>query len=168
MLNGKQAHQDPDGDRDDVGCEDRSSDVETFHGAEHGDGGGKHAIAVEEGRAEEAEHHENPATAHATFRADQRHEGQDPAFTPVVGPHHESEVFHGDDDHQRPEDQRQHAEHVLRGGVYRVGPEETLANGVEGAGADVAVDDTKGGQGKDTKTPGRGNGLRESRAHWRG
>ena len=40
----------------------------------------------------------------------QRHQGQDAAFALVVGAHHEEHVFDGDDDDQRPEDQREDAE----------------------------------------------------------
>ena len=46
-------------------------------------------------------------------RPGQRHQRQRPALAPVVGAQHEGDIFDGDDERQRPDDQRQHAEHVV-------------------------------------------------------
>ena len=47
-------------------------------------------------------------------RPDQRQKRQDPAFAAVVGPHDAEDVLEGDDEIERPEDQREHAENVVR------------------------------------------------------
>jgi hypothetical protein len=81
---------------------------------------------------------------------DQRGEREDPALALVVGAEHEYQVLEHHHQHQGPEEQRQHAEHlrrvvhpvrrrgdrVLLGGRRR----QALAHRVERRGADVAVD----------------------------
>jgi hypothetical protein len=62
----------------------------------------------------------------------------------VVGAEHEHEVLERDDDDQCPEDERQNTKHVTRRRRHGVRAVEAFANGVEGAGADVAVDNPKG------------------------
>ena len=39
-------------------------------------------------------------------------QGEDAAFAAIVRPRHERDVLHAHDEHQRPEDQREHAEHA--------------------------------------------------------
>ena len=54
------------------------------------------------------------------------------------------EVLDGDDEGQRPEDEREHAEHVrAASGATPCGPGEALLQRVERARADVAVDDAE-------------------------
>ena len=77
----------------------------------------------------------------AVSRRQQGGQGEDAAFTLVVGAHDDAGVLDGDDQQQRVEHQRQDAEYVLVCGADRVGTEEALADGVERAGPDVAVDD---------------------------
>ena len=67
----------------------------------------------------------------------------------VVGAQDVDVVLEGDHDDERPEDQGQHPENVGRRDGHGVRPEEALANGVERAGADVAVDHAEGGQTED-------------------
>jgi hypothetical protein len=55
------------------------------------------------------------------------------------------DVFDRDDDDERVDDQRQHAEDVLRRDRKRVRPIEADTNRIERAGADVAVDDAERG-----------------------
>ena len=73
----------------------------------------------------------------------QRDERHDAALAVVVGAHHERDVGQRDDDHHRPEDQRDDAEHVLRADRHRVGVArvEDRLEGVDRAGADVAEHD---------------------------
>ena len=73
----------------------------------------------------------------------QRHQRQRAAFAVVVGAQQDQHVFGGDDQEQRPDDQRQDAEHH-RLARRIAGPDRRqhrLAQRVERAGADVAVDD---------------------------
>jgi hypothetical protein len=70
--------------------------------------------------------------------AQQRH---DAALAVVVGPHDEQHVLRRDHDHQRPKHQGKQAKHNL-GGVATAGS-KALAQRVDRARADVAVDDTE-------------------------
>ena len=93
--------------------------------------------------------HQDRSVGHSVA-LQQRGQGHDPAVSAVVGPHDEPGVLDRDDDHQSPEDQGGGPEHVYcadhaRGVV--VGEDRLL--GVEGAGADVAVDDPEGAEGQD-------------------
>ena len=85
-----------------------------------------------------------PGVAPAEPAFCQRHQRQDAAFALVVGPEHDQDVLDRDDQDQRPQDQRQDAEDVVarrrRAGRHRRRVQR-LAEGVERAGADVAVDD---------------------------
>ena len=64
------------------------------------------------------------------------------ALAVVVGAQQDQHVFQRDDDDQRPQDQRQHAEYdIARDGVVVARRDRRLAEGVERAGADIAVDD---------------------------
>jgi len=81
-------------------------------------------------------------------RHDEGHQRQDPALAPVVGAHHKHEVLDGDHQDQRPDDQRQDAQHVGRGHRNAVLAVEALADGVERARADVAVHDPERREGE--------------------
>ena len=113
--------------------------------------GRDHAVAVQQGRAEDAERNQHrpaigqprraAAAAHAAGH--QRRQGQHTALALVVGAHHQRDVLDRDDEEERVDDERQHAEHVVVGGRHGVRAEETLAQRVQRAGADVAVDDAE-------------------------
>ena len=137
----------------DVRREERRRHVQAFDGAEHGDGGRDDAVAVKQRRAEDAEHDEHPALAfaHDLDRRRQRRQRQDAALAAVVGAQDEDAVLDRDDEDQRPEDERQHAEDVLGRGGDGVRAVEALAHRVERAGADVAVDDAERGERKNGK-----------------
>ena len=82
-----------------------------------------------------------PAAEAAAHQGDER---QDPALALVVGAQHEGDIFDRDDDRQRPEDQRQHAEHLLGRGRRAAGRGmQRLAQRIDRAGADVAIDDAE-------------------------
>ena len=53
VLEGEQDGEDDQRDRDDIRIERCRHDFHSFDGAEHGDGGGDHAIAVEQARGEQ-------------------------------------------------------------------------------------------------------------------
>ena len=104
------------GDRHDVRLASRGvDDLQALDRAEHRDRRRDHAVAVEQRGAEDAEQRcstrRSRAVVHRCVRR-QRDQRQDAAFAVVVGAHDEQDVLERDDDRQRPEDQRQHAEHV--------------------------------------------------------
>ena len=94
-----------------------------------------------------------PVPAAAWPGRDQRGQREDAAFALVVGAHHDRHVLDRDDEHQRVDDQREHAEHVLVRRRHGVRAEEALAQGVQRAGADVAVDDAERGQREREQAP---------------
>jgi hypothetical protein len=74
----------------------------------------------------------------------QRHEGENAAFAVIVDAHGNGHVFHGRDQDQRPEDQREEAKDDI--GCRR--PAGQVENGLErikGARPDVAKDDPERG-----------------------
>ena len=79
---------------------------------------------------------------------DERRQGQDAAFALVVRAHHDRDVLDRDDEQQRVDDQREHAQHVVVRRRHRVRAEEALAHRIQRAGADVAVDDAESGEGE--------------------
>ena len=80
----------------------------------------------------------------------QRDEGQRAALAVVVGAQQDEHVFDRDGEDQRPEEERQDADHQLAGhGRAAMWPPAAaigLAHGVERAGADIAVDDADGAE----------------------
>ena len=69
------------------------------------------------------------------------HQCHDSALATIVRAHHEDDVFDRNDGYQRPEHQRQHAEHVVMIELKAVGSAEGFLHGVERAGADIAEHD---------------------------
>ena len=141
-LNREDPDEDGHRDRHDVGLEQGRGDLEPFDRAEHRDGRRDHAVAVEQRRAEDAQQDEQrPAWSTSGSGRKQCGQRQDAAFALVVRPHHDGDVLDGDDEEQRIDDQRQHAEDVLVGGRDGMRPEEAFPHRIERAGADVAVND---------------------------
>jgi hypothetical protein len=70
-------------------------------------------------------------------------------FSETCGLQNEPHVFDGDHHRQRPEDQGHDAQQVGVGEGDGVVAVEAFPDGVQGAGADVAVDDPQGTQGED-------------------
>ena len=82
-------------------------------------------------------------------RGDQCGESEDATFSVVVGAHDEHQVLDRDHGDQRPQDQREDAEHVGVGDrEFVAGTFEGLTQRVERAGADVAVDDAERAEGE--------------------
>ena len=73
---------------------------------------------------------------------------QDAALALVVGAHDDHDVFDRDHEQQGIDDERQDTKHVLVRRRHGVRAEEALAHRIQGTGADVAVDDAKGGEGQ--------------------
>jgi len=122
-----------------------------FDGGQHRDGRRNDAVAVEQRRAEQPQQHQRARLSGiarvALHQRDQRH---DAAFAIVIGAHDEGGVFHRHHQHQGPEDQRQDAEDVVRrDGHWMVRPAEHFLDGIQRAGADIAVHHAEGSQGQD-------------------
>ena len=148
FLDHEQEGQDAERQRNHVGLQRRRHDFHAFHGREHGNGRGDHAVAVEQRGGENAEQGHGPGQARI-FRmlGDQGEQRQRTAFPAVVGTHDDGDVLGRDQGHDRPEDQRQDAEDVFRRHRDRMVAVEDFLESVEGAGPDVAENDTDGGDG---------------------
>jgi hypothetical protein len=149
------------GDRHDVRFERRCRNLQSLDRRQHRDRRGDDAVTVEQRRAEDA--HDDQRAMHARLvvrvLAGQRHERHGPAFAVVVRAQYERHVLERDDDRQAPEDERQHAQHVVARDLDMAGVEH-LSHGIEWAGTDVAVDDAQGTQceGSEHCGPARGIG----------
>ncbi|MNO43731.1 hypothetical protein D3C76_339590 [compost metagenome] len=96
--------------------------LEPLNRREHRDSRGDHAVPVEKCRTEEAKQneyftHSRIGGCRPTGQCRQRH---DPAFTLVVGAQNEQHVLDRDHPDQRPEDQRQNAQHAIVVGLDTV------------------------------------------------
>ena len=124
--------------------------------AEHRDRGRDHGIAEEERGAGDAEP-EQQGHAAAGHALAQRHQGEDAALAVVVGAQQHNHVLQRHDQRERPEDEREHPDHRLaRDGAAALSGGHRLAEGIERARADVAIDDTDGAERKRPEVPARG------------
>ncbi|MCY1173466.1 hypothetical protein D9M73_136260 [compost metagenome] len=108
-LGCEEDNQDGDGRRHDEGLERTRHDIDTFERAEHRDGRRDDAVAIEQGRAEQAHDGQDFGGPFESVGADQRHQGKDSAFPMVVGAHDEQTIFDRNGDDQGPDEQRQDA-----------------------------------------------------------
>ena len=118
-LHQEKADQQHQRDRYDIGVEQRGRDLQPFDRAQHRDRRGNDAVAVKQRGADQARRHDPQiAPAVAAGRAQhQRGQRQQPALAAVVGAHDDDDVFDRDDQHQRPDDQRQGAQDRVLAGV---------------------------------------------------
>ena len=142
-LDEKQADQDDDGDRNHQRLKARLNDRQALDGRQHRDRGSDHRVPVEERGGEHSHHHEarGPFLL-AEVAGNQRQQCEGTALALVVGAHRDEHIFQRHDDHQRPEDQAEHAEDVQGIDGERVRADKAFLHRVEGRGADIAVDDT--------------------------
>ena len=114
--------------------------LQPFHRRKHRDRRRDHPVAEQQAGAGDPDQRQPCAGARAHGDTlGQDHQGQDAALAAVVGAHDEQDVLDRDDQHQRPEDQRQQAEDLPLGGGVAVQQVEAGLEGVERAGADVAI-----------------------------
>ena len=150
-LDGEQADQDHEAERHHVGIEGGRHQLEALERREHRDGRGDDGIAVEQRGAHHAEDDGEPGAV-PEGALGQGHEREGAALAVVVGPQDQDHVLEGDDDDQRPQDQGDHPDHHLAGqgagACMAGGGGEALLEGIERAGADVAVDDADGAEGQ--------------------
>jgi hypothetical protein len=118
----------------------RRHQLEALDGREHRNRRSDRCVGVEERRAGDAEHEEDRRTP-PDRALRQRQQRQRAALAAVVGAQDEHDVFEGDDQRQRPDEQRNDAHDLELGEPVAPGRPQPLAQRVERAGADVAVDD---------------------------
>ena len=138
-LDQEQRDEDHDRRRHDVVHQPGRGDLEPLHRAQDRDGRRDDTVAVEERRAEEPDRDERRCPPDRG--SEQRHEGEYPALAAIVRLHDEAEVLEHDHDQERPQHEREDAEHV--GGHWRQPTvrREALLDGVKRRGPDVAVHD---------------------------
>src|SRR2546427_6136931 len=108
-LQQEQADQDHERHGDHPRGQRRGRDLESLHGAQHGDGWRQGAVRVQQRRPEDPQddHHaagRQPSTQ--TAAVDERHEGEHAALTLVVGPDYDDVILYWDNDDQRTENER--------------------------------------------------------------
>ncbi len=74
---------------------------------------------------------------------------EDTAFPAIIGAQDQDEIFDGDDQDQRPQDQRDNAEDVCRRGRDGARPVKALPHCIERARADIAKDNAEAGERQD-------------------
>ena len=117
-------------------------------------------VAVEQRGADEPEHQKDraPRAGLRLARPEQSQHGDDAALATVVGPHDQDGIFDRHHQDQGPQDHRGGADDgggVGQGGI-RHGGLDGFLQGVEGARADVAVDDAECPEGGGGLERGRG------------
>ena len=142
-LHHEQHEQDHHRQRNNDGIEERRRDLQTLDRAKHRNRRRDHPIAIEQRRAQQAACHDPPMEFCPRSRGAQRQcsQSKDAAFAAVVGAHDHADIFQGDDDEQRPGDQRQHAVDRRRRDSAQC--DEALFNGVKRRRTDIAVNDTE-------------------------
>ncbi|MGY4417924.1 hypothetical protein ACVWY2_000349 [Bradyrhizobium sp. JR6.1] len=142
-LHREQDDQDHHRERDDVGVEGGGDELDAFDRGQHRKRRGDDGIAVEQRAADDAEQHDRGSTL-GDCALRQRHQGQRPALAIVVGTQQDHDIFQRHDDDQRPQDQREHAEHRMRrhGALAAGSRDDGFAQRIQRAGTDVAIHDT--------------------------
>ena len=105
--------------------------------------GRDHRVAVEQAGREHAEHDQRrrPLLVPEVAR-DQRQQARTSRLRRlIVGAHRDEHIFDRHDQHQRPEDEAQHAEDVQPVDRQRMRAEEAFLHRVERRRADIAIDD---------------------------
>ena len=139
-LEGEQEREQHDGDGNDGEVELGRGDGDAFHGRKHADGRRDHAVAKEEAGAEQQEpQHGRQATL--AWLVEQAEQGEHAAFAVILGLQDEDGVLDGNDDRQRPDDQRDSAVDFVRRELGAAVAGKHQVQRIEGRGADVAVDD---------------------------
>ena len=153
-LDREQRGQKSDGDRHDDLRQGRSRDLQAFHGRDNADRGGDHAVAEQQSRSQHQRPQQQSHAALLVFMQ-QAVEREQAALAVVLRTQDENGVFDGDDDGDRPDHQRDAAQHLgrrLRGAGTA---EEQRVHGVERRGPDIAVDDAQRADGQRRETAAR-------------
>ena len=142
-LHRKQNRQNDQGDRHDIRIERRRHHFQALDRRQYRNRRRNDGVAEEQRRAADTGDQDRSRSTWIGA-ARERHQGQCATLAAVVGAQHENNVFNGDDNRQRPDYERQHAEHVVAGGNASLGRRvERFAERIDRAGADVAENDTE-------------------------
>jgi hypothetical protein len=121
----------------------RCRHMQTFDGAQYRYRGRDRAIREKQRSAQNTQGAVELSARARPRRVD--HQGgqrQYAALAFVIGVEHHHHVLQQDDENQRPKDQRQHAENMVRS-HGNSGPHETGRHGIQGARADIAEDNAE-------------------------
>ena len=152
-LDQEQGDQDAGRDRHDEGIQPPGQTrrvLQAFDGGQDRDGRRNDAVAIEQGRAADAED-EDPGAAPTDRELGQCHQRQGAALALVVGAHQEEDVFERHHHHQRPKRQRHDADHGQIAADAGARMVDRLAQGVKRTGADVAEHHADGADGQGPK-----------------
>ena len=141
-MNQEQANEDSDRNGDDERLKAGVDDGQALHRRQDGNGRGDHGVAVEQAGRQHAHREQacRPFPAGQVAR-DERQKGKRAAFAAIVGAHRHRDIFDRDDQHQRPEDQAQHAKDVQPVDRQWMRANEAFLHRVKRRGADIAVHD---------------------------
>ena len=145
-LNREQHDQDEYRQRHDKVLERGRRELETFHRGQHRNCRRDHGIADKHRCAEHAQRQQWPASA-AQCALAQRHQRKRTALAVIVSAQQQQNVFCGDDDKKRPQDQGQNPEH--NGPRYRLALRSgggSHAKRIQWRGSDIAKDDANASQ----------------------
>ncbi|CEG08360.1 hypothetical protein BN961_01775 [Afipia felis] len=106
----EQCCENDDRQRHDIRVERFRRELHAFDGGEDRQRGRDDGIAIEQGAADDAEQ-DQPPGRRAERALRQRHQRERAAFPIVVGAQQDDDIFQRHHHDQRPEDQRQHAQH---------------------------------------------------------
>jgi hypothetical protein len=134
----EQQRQDHNGERHHEVLERGCCQIETFNGRQHRDCRSDHGVAEEHRGANQPEQ-ENKRGSSPQRPGRERSQRECTTLPVVVRAQQQHDIFERDDNDQRPQDQRQHAEDGIT--RERPGCVDRLAKGVQRAGTDVAIDD---------------------------
>jgi hypothetical protein len=151
-LDREHSRDDHDSDGNDPTFQCGGCDAQPLYRSQYRDGWSDYAISVEQRRAEQSDSDE-PAirTSRATlsWRPYQCQESQNSTFPSVIGSHDHRQILQCYHEVEGPKNERQDAENIVFGNRHSVGTNKTLLQGVQRAGADVAVHDAERAQGED-------------------
>ena len=145
-LHREQNQQDDHRQRHDIFVKRRRRDIDAFDRGQHRQCRRDDGIAIEQSGADDAEERDDagcPADAADGARG-KRHQRERAALPVIIGAQQDHHVFQSHDDEQRPQNERQHAEHrrPVDFAVFGSGSgDDRLAQSIKWAGADIAVDD---------------------------
>src|SRR5205085_5108634 len=147
LLEEEKGGDDRDGERQHQVLRLRRNHLQPFDGAQYGDRRSDYAIAVEKSRADQSERDDRLASERVGIASllleNEREQREDSALAVVVGAHDENDVLDADDDDQRPDDEREDPVDVSRNRSQSMLYLEALAQRIQGAGADVSVDNAQ-------------------------
>ncbi len=174
VLHGEQHHDDRQADRQHELLKSGRGYFQSLDRRQDRDGRRDDAVAEEQAGTRNADESEEAAHSGADRDAlRQRHQRQDATLAAVVGAHDQGDVFNRDDQDERPEDQRQDPEDFNDIDRYALEKLQAGLQGVERAGADVAIhhaehgeQDAGAGQRFAFRAGGGGGTAHHSRGRW--